>query len=63
MTNFTYTGDDERYYPSLSLTATPGVTADLAELPTDGRWAASGSTPAPVAPDQPALPLATEGAE
>lgn len=63
MPNFTYTGDDERYYPSLSLSAVPGLTADLEELPTDGRWTPSGSTPAIVAPDQPALPLATEGAE
>lgn len=47
MTAFTYTGDDERYYPSLSLTATPGISADLAEQPTDGRWAPSDPASAP----------------
>lgn len=58
MPTYAYIGGDERYYPALSLTATPGVTADLAEQPTDGRWIPAGS-----APDQPALPLAPEGDE
>jgi hypothetical protein len=51
---FQYNGDDERYYPSLSLTVTPGTTAELTELPTDGRWSTAGA-------EQPALPTAPEG--
>lgn len=35
---FTYTGGDERYYPSLSVTVTPGLTVELDEMPNDGRW-------------------------
>lgn len=46
MPNFTYTGADERYYPSLSLAVEPGDSATLDADPGDGRWTESGSTPA-----------------
>lgn len=52
MTSFTFSGDDTRYYPSLGLEATPGLVADLADDPGDGRW-----EPTPQAqPDAFALP-------
>jgi len=35
---YTYTGAEPRYYPSLALTAEPGMRAELAEDPGDGRW-------------------------
>lgn len=38
MAKFAYRGDESRYYPSLGLTAEPGVVVDLPEMPTDGRW-------------------------
>lgn len=53
MPNFTYTGADERYYPSLSLEVKPGDTVTLDSDPGDGRFSpASGKakaapTPAP----------------
>lgn len=34
----TYTGEGDRYYPSLGLHAMPGLVVDLPALPTDGRW-------------------------
>lgn len=49
MPSFTYTGDDERYYPALGLRATPGSTADLDEMPADGRWAPTPKASAPKA--------------
>ena len=52
MPKFTYTGDDERYYPSLGLTVTPGDDHALDEDPGDGRWTSDGSAPStpPAAP-------------
>jgi hypothetical protein len=55
-----YTGDDERYYPSLSLAAKPGITADLAEDPGDGRWQTV-SDPAPTAVSAPDSKEAVNG--
>jgi hypothetical protein len=52
MPRFTYTGSDDRYYPTLGVEVTPGVALDLAEAPTDGRWE-SEATPQDAAP----LPL------
>jgi hypothetical protein len=43
MPDFTYVGDDERYYPSLSLSVAPGDTVTLDSDPGDGRFAAKGS--------------------
>lgn len=63
MSSFTYSGEDTRYYPSLGLEATPGVVADLADAPEDGRWEPTPSAtpevyavpPVPdVAPEDPA---------
>lgn len=34
----TYSGESDRYYPSLGLNATPGLVVELPELPADGRW-------------------------
>jgi hypothetical protein len=52
VSSFTYSGDDTRYYPTLGLEATPGLVADLATGPEDGRW-----EPTPKAkPDVSALP-------
>lgn len=58
MPSFTYTGTDERYYPTIGLTATPGLIADLASNPDDGRWEPTPSpktnakaAPAPVPAD------------
>jgi hypothetical protein len=42
----TYAGEDDRYYPSLGVNATPGLVVDLPELPDDGRWSETpGSAP------------------
>jgi hypothetical protein len=49
---FSYSGTDERYYPTLGVEAAPGVVLDLAEAPDDGRWE-SAATPQDSAP----LPL------
>lgn len=38
MTAYRYVGDDERYYPTLGLTAKPGETYDLTDAPHDGRF-------------------------
>lgn len=54
MPMFTYTGDDARYYPALSLEVLPGDSAELPEMPTDGRWSEGKPTipakPIPVDP-------------
>lgn len=53
MPEFTYSGDDTRYYPSLSLTVSPGDTVTLDSDPGDGRFSVGKgsrkSVPAPVA--------------
>jgi hypothetical protein len=53
MPDFTYSGSDERYYPSLSLLVEPGDKVTLDSDPGDGRFTPAGSTrkPAPVASD------------
>jgi hypothetical protein len=38
MPDFTYTGSDERYYPSLSLLVKPGDSVTLEIAPDDGRF-------------------------
>lgn len=38
MPDFTYSGSDERYYPSLSLSVAPGDTVTLDSDPGDGRF-------------------------
>jgi hypothetical protein len=56
MPDFTYTGADERYYPSFSLDVKPGDVVTLDSDPGDGRFQPKGSapvstpSPAPVAP-------------
>lgn len=50
MPDFTYSGDETRYYPSLSLLVEPGDTVTLPEAPADGRFSPAGSTRKPVAP-------------
>ncbi len=54
---FTYTGTDERYYPTLGIEAAPGVVLDLLEAPADGRWESAatpqGSAPLPLENPQP----------
>jgi hypothetical protein len=64
MPTYTYTGADRRYYPSLGVSAEPGLVADLPELPADGRWretpgvAVSAPNPVPpVATAEGGLPL------
>jgi hypothetical protein len=57
MKSFTYTGDDTRYYPTLGLTASPGITAELPENPGDGRW-----IPTPTTKAKADAAPATEGA-
>jgi hypothetical protein len=47
MQSFTYTADDTRYYPTLGLTASPGITAELPENPGDGRWIPTPTSKAP----------------
>lgn len=44
----TYTGEPDRYYPTLGLTPTPGQDYDLAAHPRDGRW-----QPEPAPPPEP----------
>lgn len=46
MPSYTYTGDEERYYPQLGLTVSPGDSAELDECPTDGRWGTPFAPPA-----------------
>ncbi|HWU23263.1 MAG TPA: hypothetical protein VN088_17120 [Nocardioides sp.] len=41
MPQFTYTGDEGRYYPTLGLAPVPGETYDLPKDPGDGRWDAA----------------------
>lgn len=51
MPDFTYSGSDERYYPSLSLDVKPGDSVTLESDPGDGRFSLAGSAPKPdVAP-------------
>lgn len=38
MPEFTYSGSEERYYPSLSLLVSPGDTVTLETAPDDGRF-------------------------
>lgn len=61
MPQYTYTGDPDRYYPTLALTPEPGSIYDLARNPGDERWTPPDPEPAagpdPVAeadPDKPA---------
>lgn len=39
MASYTYTGEPDRYYPTLGLTPEPSKTYELTESPEDGRWA------------------------
>lgn len=48
MADYTYTGEDARYYPTLGLVAAPGMLAELVEPPDDGRWQLGSVTPPPV---------------
>jgi hypothetical protein len=41
MPDFTYSGEDARYYPSLSLSVAPGDTVTLDFDPGDGRFVAA----------------------
>lgn len=50
MPEFTYTGDDARYYPSLGVSVEPGQTVALEMAPADGRWS-SGGVPVTPSPD------------
>jgi hypothetical protein len=55
MPDFTYSGEDVRYYPSLSLSVAPGDTVTLDSDPGDGRFIAKGSrksVPAPAPTDE-----------
>ena len=45
MPDFTYTGDEPRYYPSLSLDVKPGDSVTLDSAPGDGRFSPKGSAP------------------
>lgn len=38
MPQFTYVGDDGRYYPDLGVTANAGDVVEFDEAPADGRW-------------------------
>lgn len=38
MPAYTYTGDEDRYYPTLGLTPVPGESYDLDRNPGDGRF-------------------------
>ncbi|MFC1410509.1 hypothetical protein ACEZCY_14720 [Streptacidiphilus sp. N1-12] len=38
MPDYTYTGDEGRYYPTLGLTPEPGDVLELDRNPGDGRW-------------------------
>jgi hypothetical protein len=40
MPDFTYTGDEGRYYTTLGITPEPGETVTLDVDPGDGRWEA-----------------------
>jgi hypothetical protein len=52
MSDFTYSGDETRYYPSLGLLVEPGDTVALADDPGDGRFALAGYRPfVPSVPD------------
>jgi hypothetical protein len=50
MPEFTYSGDDSRYYPSLALAVEPGDTVTLDSDPGDGRFTAKGVTPVAAVP-------------
>jgi hypothetical protein len=47
MPDFTYSGDDSRYYPSLALSVEPGDKVTLDSDPGDGRFTLAGSAPVP----------------
>lgn len=47
MPDFTYSGSEERYYPSLSLLVEPGDSVTLDSDPGDGRFTPAGSAPLP----------------
>lgn len=48
MTDFTYSGDDVRYYPSLALEVHPGDRVTLDADPGDGRFAPAEGAPTPL---------------
>lgn len=52
MPKCTYTGTDERYYPSLGVRAVPGLVIDLPELPADGLWRVATPPAANTAPEK-----------
>lgn len=54
MPDFTYSGSEERYYPSLSLLVEPGDKVTLDSDPGDGRFTPAGSAPSPVVATPPA---------
>jgi hypothetical protein len=56
MPDFTYTGAEARYYPSLSLDVKPGDVVTLDTDPGDGRFQPKGSAPAPTTPLAPVAP-------
>ena len=61
MPDFTYVGDEPRYYPSLSLAVEPGDSVTLDSDPGDGRFRLKGAAPVsttPLAPVAPAPVLA-----
>lgn len=43
MPDFTYSGEDDRYYPSLALTVHPGDRVTLDADPGDGRFSPAGA--------------------
>lgn len=47
MPEYTYTGDEGRYYPTLALTPEPGQAYQLDRNPADGRWTPPDQEPAP----------------
>lgn len=49
MAAYTYTGDEDRYYPGLATQATLGLTVELDEDPGDGRWEPASSRTAQAA--------------
>jgi hypothetical protein len=58
MSAYTYTGEDDRYYPALGLEAKPGVSADFDEPPTDGRWQLGSAPSVEPVPEPSAEPVA-----
>lgn len=47
MPQFTYVGDDGRYYPDLGVTANAGDVVEFDEAPADGRWTPTTNAKAP----------------